>query len=35
MIKNDGTYLEGQWKNGDLIDGAVYFPNKDLYVKLY
>ncbi|CAD8059727.1 unnamed protein product [Paramecium sonneborni] len=32
LLKSDGTYLEGQWKNGQLDDGAIYFPNKDLYL---
>ncbi|CAD8056763.1 unnamed protein product [Paramecium sonneborni] len=32
MIQSDGTYLEGQWNNDQLEDGAIYFPNKDLYL---
>ncbi|CAK88045.1 unnamed protein product (macronuclear) [Paramecium tetraurelia] len=32
MLRSDSTYLEGQWRNGILEDGAIYFPNKDLYL---
>jgi len=37
MKKIDGTFLEGQWKLGQLVDGAVLYSNLDIYVifKLY
>lgn len=32
MKKVDGTFLEGQWRDGQLDNGAVLYANKDIYV---